>query len=69
MYGISEIKLRKCVIKKGLNVGELATLSGISASRITELLTKGGYSRAKTVHKLAKALDCSPEEFLVLFLR
>ena len=64
MVEINTKAIREYMMKAAINVKDLADKSNVSPATIQKLVNRGGKVNFKTIGRIAKSLDVTPQEII-----
>lgn len=65
MFRVDAKKIRGLMFSQKINISELAQKAKLQMSSVSRLMTDGATATAKTVGKIADALNCDGEELIL----
>ena len=65
MFKVDAKKIRSLMFAQKINISELATKAKLQAGSVSRLMTDGATATAKTIGKIADALNCNGEELIL----
>lgn len=65
MLTVDSKKFRRALIKRGLDIRDLAEKTKVAACTVTQLKNQNCRVHYSTLHRLLKVLECEPEEILI----
>ena len=65
MLIVDSKKFRRALIKRGLDIKNLAKEAKIAAYTVAQLKNQNCRVHYSTLHRLLKVLECEPEEILI----
>ena len=65
MFRVDAKKSRGLMFSQKINISELAQKAKLQMSSVSRLMTDGATATAKTVGKIADALNCDGEELIL----